>query len=209
MGRRFDLLTVRRDLLEAPVTLPTISTPYISRMRGCGRGYADAVDPMIARAAAPLPFVDFESTPARHLVSILHTQFRDLPETIVAGPALLAGGEVRIRWDVAMGLLPVGATQPPHRADERHTRRGYSSFEHVDADTSSSWPSGGEGGIRTHGPLAGTPVFKTGAINRSATSPAYISITWKQILESILQQAWANCTGDGYCRATQSRKSAR
>ena len=31
---------------------------------------------------------------------------------------------------------------------------------------------GGEGGIRTHDPLAGTPVFKTGAFNRSATSPS-------------------------------------
>jgi hypothetical protein len=31
---------------------------------------------------------------------------------------------------------------------------------------------GGEGGIRTHGPRKGTPVFKTGAFNRSATSPA-------------------------------------
>ena len=31
---------------------------------------------------------------------------------------------------------------------------------------------GGEGGIRTHGPREGTPVFKTGAFNRSATSPA-------------------------------------
>src|SRR4051812_39045313 len=31
--------------------------------------------------------------------------------------------------------------------------------------------SGGEGGIRTHGPREGTPVFKTGAFNRSATSP--------------------------------------
>ena len=30
---------------------------------------------------------------------------------------------------------------------------------------------GGEGGIRTHGFLAKTPVFKTGAFNRSATSP--------------------------------------
>ena len=30
---------------------------------------------------------------------------------------------------------------------------------------------GGEGGIRTHGTLASTPVFKTGAINHSATSP--------------------------------------
>jgi hypothetical protein len=30
---------------------------------------------------------------------------------------------------------------------------------------------GGEGGIRTHEALADPPVFKTGAINRSATSP--------------------------------------
>ena len=30
---------------------------------------------------------------------------------------------------------------------------------------------GGWGGIRTHGTLAGTPVFKTGALNRSATHP--------------------------------------
>ena len=33
------------------------------------------------------------------------------------------------------------------------------------------WKIGGEGEIRTHGPREGTPVFKTGAINRSATSP--------------------------------------
>ena len=31
--------------------------------------------------------------------------------------------------------------------------------------------NGGEGGIRTHGTLSRTPVFKTGAFNRSATSP--------------------------------------
>ena len=31
--------------------------------------------------------------------------------------------------------------------------------------------TGGRGGIRTHGTLAGTPVFKTGALNRSATLP--------------------------------------
>ena len=30
---------------------------------------------------------------------------------------------------------------------------------------------GGEGGIRTHGTLAGTPVFKTGTFNHSVTSP--------------------------------------
>jgi hypothetical protein len=32
--------------------------------------------------------------------------------------------------------------------------------------------TGGRGGIRTHGTLAGTPVFKTGALNRSATLPS-------------------------------------
>src|SRR5579862_8644524 len=31
--------------------------------------------------------------------------------------------------------------------------------------------TGGWGEIRTHGTLAGTPVFKTGALNRSATHP--------------------------------------
>ena len=30
---------------------------------------------------------------------------------------------------------------------------------------------GGEGGIRTHGTLARSPVFKTGAFDHSATSP--------------------------------------
>ena len=31
---------------------------------------------------------------------------------------------------------------------------------------------GGRGGIRTHGTLSRTPVFKTGALNHSATLPA-------------------------------------
>ena len=31
--------------------------------------------------------------------------------------------------------------------------------------------SGGWGGIRTHGGVAATPVFKTGALNHSATHP--------------------------------------
>ena len=30
---------------------------------------------------------------------------------------------------------------------------------------------GGGGGIRTHGTISRTPVFKTGALNRSATPP--------------------------------------
>ena len=33
---------------------------------------------------------------------------------------------------------------------------------------------GGEGEIRTHGSCEGTPVFKTGAFNRSATSPLWV-----------------------------------
>jgi hypothetical protein len=36
--------------------------------------------------------------------------------------------------------------------------------------------SGGWGGIRTHETLAGLPVFKTGAFNRSATHPVKIQI---------------------------------
>ena len=34
-----------------------------------------------------------------------------------------------------------------------------------------AFPIGGEGEIRTHEPREGLPVFKTGAFNRSATSP--------------------------------------
>ena len=43
--------------------------------------------------------------------------------------------------------------------------------------------SGGRGGIRTHGTLAGTPVFKTGALNHSATLPLlrYQSLTAPEI----------------------------
>ena len=36
--------------------------------------------------------------------------------------------------------------------------------------------NGGEGGIRTHGRVAPSPVFKTGAFNRSATSPFSVTI---------------------------------
>jgi hypothetical protein len=37
--------------------------------------------------------------------------------------------------------------------------------------------NGGEGGIRTPDTVSRIPVFKTGAINRSATSPTYSSFT--------------------------------
>ena len=39
---------------------------------------------------------------------------------------------------------------------------------------------GGEGEIRTHGTLTGSAVFKTAALNRSATSPraGFFDCTW-------------------------------
>ena len=36
--------------------------------------------------------------------------------------------------------------------------------------------NGGEGGIRTHEGLSPLPVFKTGAFNRSATSPLVMGL---------------------------------
>src|SRR6188472_3753500 len=41
----------------------------------------------------------------------------------------------------------------------------------IETSQSSTSVYGGRGGIRTHGTLAGTPVFKTGALNHSATLP--------------------------------------
>ena len=38
---------------------------------------------------------------------------------------------------------------------------------------------GGEGGIRTHGTVAGTLVFKTRALNHSTTSPEGYSIVFE------------------------------
>jgi hypothetical protein len=38
------------------------------------------------------------------------------------------------------------------------------------------WENGGEGGIRTHEGLSPLPVFKTGAFNRSATSPLVMGL---------------------------------
>src|SRR3546814_15987162 len=42
--------------------------------------------------------------------------------------------------------------------------------------------NGGWGGIRTHGELAPTPVFKTGALNRSATHPLRASRSWRGVI---------------------------
>ena len=49
--------------------------------------------------------------------------------------------------------------------------------------------TGGRGGIRTHGTLAGTPVFKTGALNRSATLPNAL-LMGERVAECKLWQGW-------------------
>ena len=47
--------------------------------------------------------------------------------------------------------------------------------------------AGGEGGIRTPGGVSPTPVFKTGAINHSATSPTNYSLRERLGLNEVTQ----------------------
>src|SRR4051794_12117473 len=53
------------------------------------------------------------------------------------------------------------------------TKNGHlaSQVRHLPVSLPGHMSVGGRGGIRTHGTLAGTPVFKTGALNHSATLP--------------------------------------
>ena len=48
---------------------------------------------------------------------------------------------------------------------------------------------GGGGGIRTHGTLSRTPVFKTGALNRSATPPHEARL-WTFERDTLLAGGW-------------------
>jgi hypothetical protein len=89
----------------------------------CGRDTGDAQTALtvIAGDTSPLSSIeDLEGTPARHLISVLHTKIRNLPVAIVAGPALLASAVVRIGWQVALRILSVGGSQPYQRTDEYH-----------------------------------------------------------------------------------------
>src|SRR5882757_9330204 len=56
------------------------------------------------------------------------------------------------------------------RSQDGRVVKGGNKFAVEDAGLD-NWIFGGRGGIRTHGTLAGTPVFKTGALNHSATLP--------------------------------------
>ena len=58
---------------------------------------------------------------------------------------------------------------PPQHGIESQLRGDIGAHEFQTAITNA--PIGGEGEIRTHESREGPPVFKTGAFNRSATSP--------------------------------------
>lgn len=106
MRRRLDLLTLRANLLEPPVTFPVISTPYKGCMCRRDTRYAEPALTVITGAASPLSLIeDLKRTLARQNITIPHAKSRDLCETVVAGPPLLTGAVVRIRRDVAFGLL--------------------------------------------------------------------------------------------------------
>ena len=78
--------------------------------------------------------------------------------------------EIRICADLRRSAAGSPTTGDP---DPERGRRG----KNLHLKRSLVKKSGGEGGIRTPGTLSGTPVFKTGAINHSATSPGYIRAT--------------------------------
>src|ERR1017187_8378815 len=63
---------------------------------------------------------------------------------------------------------------------------------------------GGEGGIRTPDTLSGAPVFKTGAINHSATSPA-TTVLLQYMQSRTLQRRRDLCFHSITCRRSQRR----
>jgi hypothetical protein len=58
VGRWLDLLTLRANLLEAPVTFPVIPTSYKGRMCRRDTRYAEPVGTVIPRAASPLSVIE-------------------------------------------------------------------------------------------------------------------------------------------------------
>ncbi len=62
-----------------------------------------------------------------------------------------------------------------HAGSDRGDGRGAASCQKK-FPASVETPGSGEGGIRTPGAIADTPVFKTGALNRSATPPLFAAI---------------------------------
>ena len=79
--------------------------------------------------------------------------------------------EVRLRLSNALPhhYRTLAHPLPPSQAATREPRRGRVSL--ASKTLAISYTVGGEGGIRTHGTLAGTPHFECGAFDHSATSP--------------------------------------
>src|SRR5690625_2965045 len=71
----------------------------------------------------------------------------------------------------APGQAAVRASAPPRCPLPGPVRRGSPAVGSLVLCLRGDREVGGEGGIRTHGGIAATPVFKTGAFNHSATSP--------------------------------------
>src|SRR5438128_1861955 len=75
----------------------------------------------------------------------------------------------------------------PQRGGRRlllHDRFATSTGRPVVGLCSSEEKTGGEGGIRTHGTLSGTPDFESGTIDHSATSPVQERKNVGRVLEN-------------------------
>jgi hypothetical protein len=122
---------------------------------------------------------------SKHLVSLtIHDLLGALVQTPLVGRSCLLAEKVGFTRHIPVprptrAPSPAGAARACKSASmpicRTHASRGFSCPpsrpENRNAPCGAFLSSGGEGGIRTHDPLTGTPVFKTGAFNRSATSP--------------------------------------
>ena len=111
---------------------------------------------------------------------VLHSQFASRKSEFVTPPGgeggIGAGFARPLRGDLRSALLQSAASRPPSVEPQgfsslplRTLRVLHSQF--VSRKSEFVTPPGGEGGIRTLGTLAGSAVFKTAAIDHSATSP--------------------------------------
>jgi hypothetical protein len=90
--------------------------------------------------------------------------------------------DARGKWERGDGFPSIISIRESHEAACLRERPGLKVYFLVCLSE-----SGGEGGIRTHGGNYPTPVFKTGAINHSTTSPdAFVFVE----LEVILSYPW-------------------
>src|SRR5262249_34452221 len=63
---------------------------------------------------------------------------------------------------------------PTNKCNTNWARKSGPSWNYGQWQTMTDSRGGGRGGIRTHGGREPTPVFKTGALNRSATRPCFV-----------------------------------